>query len=46
MKLNNADLLQTKAFINGLWVETATSYTVLNPASLTKIAQVRQMWLR
>lgn len=40
MKLNNADLLQTKAFINGLWVETATSYTVLNPASLTKIAQV------
>lgn len=40
MKLNNPDLLQTKAFINGFWVETSASYAVLNPASLVEVAQV------
>lgn len=40
MKLNNPNLLQTKAFINGFWVETSASYAVLNPASLVEVAQV------
>jgi succinate-semialdehyde dehydrogenase/glutarate-semialdehyde dehydrogenase len=40
MKLNNPGLLQTKAFINGSWVQTTDNYAVLNPASLVEIAQV------
>lgn len=40
MKLSLPELLQTKAYINGLWLETNSSYTVINPSTLENIINV------
>ncbi len=40
MKLNNQNLLQTSAFINGEWIATENSFPVNNPFDGSEIAQV------
>ncbi len=40
MKLNNQKLLTDKAYIGGKWVETATKFTVSNPASNEDVAHI------
>lgn len=40
MKLSLPELLQNKAYINGKWLETKSSYAVINPSTLEKIINV------
>lgn len=40
MKLNNPNLFQTNAYINGVWHSAPTTFSINNPSSLTKIADV------
>lgn len=43
LKLSDPSLLETRAFINGHWIETANTFPVFNPSSGEKIADVTDL---
>ena len=40
MKLNDASLLETRAYINGVWIKGDATFAVTNPATGEEVAQV------
>ncbi|MEH6739350.1 MAG: aldehyde dehydrogenase family protein, partial [Sulfitobacter sp.] len=43
LKLNDPSLLETRAFVNGHWIENGATFPVLNPSSGEKIADVTDL---
>ena len=43
LKLNDPALLETRAYVNGHWIENGSSFPVLNPATGEKIADVTDL---
>ena len=43
LRLNDQTLLETRAYVNGQWVEKPTTFPVLNPANGETIAHVTDM---
>ncbi len=43
LKLNDASLLETRAYVNGVWVEKQKTFPVMNPATGACIAHVADM---
>ncbi|UWP91480.1 NAD-dependent succinate-semialdehyde dehydrogenase [Aliiroseovarius crassostreae] len=43
LKLNDPALLETRAYVNGHWIETGNSFPVFNPANGEKIADVTDL---
>ena len=40
MKLNDTSLLETRAYINGVWIKGDVTFAVTNPATGEEVAQV------
>ncbi len=45
LKLSDPNLLETRAYINGVWTETGQTFPVTNPATGAEIAQVTDVSL-
>ncbi|MGX9351643.1 NAD-dependent succinate-semialdehyde dehydrogenase [Shimia sp. W99] len=43
LKLNDSALLETRAYVNGHWIENGNSFPVFNPATGEKIADVTDL---
>lgn len=43
LKLNDPTLLETRAYVNGQWIESGTTFPVLNPANGEKLADVADL---
>ena len=43
LKLNDPALLETRAYVNGHWIENGSSFPVVNPATGEKIADVTDL---
>ncbi|MDQ2095558.1 NAD-dependent succinate-semialdehyde dehydrogenase [Rhodalgimonas zhirmunskyi] len=43
LKLNDPALLETRAYVNGEWIETGRTFAVFNPATGDKIADVTDL---
>ena len=43
LKLNDPSLLETRAFVNGQWIENGNTFPVHNPSTGEKIADVTDL---